>query len=431
MILFSMTSSAEMGAHMNDLLEEVGRIPHGGGQNKNKDYNIFRVLGVSQMEKVMCRMLADLLSPEGSHGQRAVYLKSFLEQVLHRELPEEELESIQVYTEYPIPVRKRIDLVLKGTNCFIPIEVKIEAFDQNSQCYDYYQYAHGMDENTKIVYLTKDGRMPEEYSLTSADGKDMLHYDKLLCISFAEDIILWLEKILSEESGAMKLVLQQYLEAVRDFTVDEEKMLYEEIAEVALASEASLRTVLDIHHSMPAIKSALVHHVMEELETQMGKSAKELGLEREKKYHYWEYENEEYGGLNYVLSDISLTKGRELWLRIDYDEKEGTLFAGLCVFETEKDGVEGMGGEAEAISKKLEKELSQYITPESDNAVGWWYTWWYLPTGSDSLQAGRKYVPDFNHMNEIAVALADEKKRKKFAKECVKRIEKKLKKIRN
>lgn len=229
----------------------------------------------------------------------------------------------------------------------------------------------------------------------------------------------------------MKLVLQQYLEAVRDFTVDEEKLLYEEIAEVALASEVSLRTVLDIEHSMPTIKITLLRHVMEELEAQMDKCAAELSLEREKKFCYWEYKDYIYGGINYVLTDVSLSKGRELWLRIDFDDKEGTLYAGLCIFETEKTGTEGLGSEAAAISKKLEKELSQFITPEFDNAFDWWYTWWYLPTGSASLQRDRKYIPNFVNINEAAVRLADEKKRKKFVKECVKRIEKKLKKIRN
>ncbi|TAH59676.1 MAG: hypothetical protein EWM50_07655 [Gottschalkiaceae bacterium] len=39
--------------------------------------------------------------------------------------------------EYPIDEDRRIDIVIACASRFIPIEVKIHARDQYSQCYDY------------------------------------------------------------------------------------------------------------------------------------------------------------------------------------------------------------------------------------------------------------------------------------------------------
>lgn len=47
-------------------------------------YNVFRVLQVHEKEEVMCRFLADLLDPEGTHGCGILFLKSFVHDVLKR-----------------------------------------------------------------------------------------------------------------------------------------------------------------------------------------------------------------------------------------------------------------------------------------------------------------------------------------------------------
>lgn len=46
-----------------------------------------------------------------------------------------------VTAEYAIDDERRIDIVIEIGSYFLPIEVKIYAADQKSQCFDYYQYA--------------------------------------------------------------------------------------------------------------------------------------------------------------------------------------------------------------------------------------------------------------------------------------------------
>ncbi len=139
----------------------------------------------------MCGILADFLNPEGSHGEGSKYLKEFFRTVLHEDVSDEILKDARVYKEYPITNDRRIDIVISYRGGFIPIEVKINADDQRSQCYDYYHFAYVKDKETYIVYLTKTGYKPSAYSLTGELG-DKLNDEKVRCISFNKDIILLL-----------------------------------------------------------------------------------------------------------------------------------------------------------------------------------------------------------------------------------------------
>lgn len=99
----------------------------------------------------MCRFLADLLNPEGSHGCGILFLKTFLEEVLQEKwMPDSLLSHTIVTKEYVIDKDRRIDLVIQNADFFIPMEVKIYAGEQEGQCFDYFEHA----KNSKMVYLT-------------------------------------------------------------------------------------------------------------------------------------------------------------------------------------------------------------------------------------------------------------------------------------
>lgn len=105
-------------------------------------YNVFDVLGVNHKEVIMCRFLADLLSPDGMHGCGTLFLNTFFEEVLREHVNNERLMShTTVLTEYVIDDARRIDIVIRNAHFFIPIEVKIYADEQEGQCYDYYACA--------------------------------------------------------------------------------------------------------------------------------------------------------------------------------------------------------------------------------------------------------------------------------------------------
>lgn len=175
---------------INSLLSEVGYISKEYDEiyrNTGGYFNIFSIANIGYDEITICRVIKELIDPKGSHYQGAAYLKLFMECVLKQDFDIEELEHAVVEREKLIVGNKRIDLYIKiPGKASIPIEVKIYAGDQPSQCCDYFRYAY----NSKLYYLTLDGHMPSEKSLAALDPKNVKS------ISFKKEILEWLTECL-------------------------------------------------------------------------------------------------------------------------------------------------------------------------------------------------------------------------------------------
>lgn len=301
-----------------EMLESIERIIKEHEESLatyDDSYNIFDVLGLSTGETKMCRFLADLLNPHGAHKRGDKYLRSFLEDVLEWwDLNALDIKRIQVFTEYRIDNGKRIDIVLESEKCFLPIEVKIESGDRENQCYDYYQYARMKSSQAKVVYLTKRGLFPKEYSLCSKNGKERIPKEDIICISFAKDIRKWLEKNLKTETGIVKLMLEQYLATINNFTSVMDEELKMKISEKILETEDTFRTGLKIAETINSAKARLIYDVMEEFEKQMEVIAPKYGLMKEKEMDWFDYREitaieasidskRLNSGVNYILKD--------------------------------------------------------------------------------------------------------------------------------
>lgn len=174
------------------------------------------------------RMLADLLNPEGLHGNGDKYFRSFAERVLG--MDDAQLSGkVSVCKEFQIGTCKsgrknrRIDIVIQMPGRFIPIEVKIWAGDEESQCYDYFHYAKDqMGENARIYYLTIDGGSPSVESVSLFKHKkivDSVPEDRIVNLSVKKEICSWLRFISDEEEdGRRKDFIRQYLHAVEDMS---------------------------------------------------------------------------------------------------------------------------------------------------------------------------------------------------------------------
>ncbi len=291
---------------------------HAFAQDENKKYNIYRILHLTQNEVQMCRVLADLLNPSGEHGQGEKYLGCFVRTVLGLDVTNEEIKDAHVYKEYPITDDRRIDIVITYHGGFIPMEVKINAGDQKSQCYDYYRFAKKRDKNAFIVYLTKSGYKPSEYSVTGREG-DRLPEGAVKCISFSEDILRWLEEIKDGSSDEMKVLIDQYEGAVKEFVNVDDVEYKMNLTNKILADTDSFRTSLEIASTVNHAKADIMQKLFEEFETQMQPILCKYNLEIETRsewFHYKYQATEEfyarnestYPGLNYVIKSVNLGK---------------------------------------------------------------------------------------------------------------------------
>ena len=401
---------------------------------RETEYNIYKLLRITHNEVLMCRILADLLNPSGMHGSNILYLKSFLKDILHLDIDDGVLKDARVYKEYPITNERRIDIVIAFRRTFIPIEVKINAGDQDSQCYDYYQYAIKRDKDACIVYLTKDGYGPSEYSLTGKNG-DVLPMDKVRCISFEKDIMAWLESVEKVSEEVMKPLISQYKGAVGDFISSFDEDYTMEIVNEIIRNSDSLRTAIEIADNVNRAKCGIMQRLFKEFECQMEPILSKYGLEEETRsewFHY-KYQADEsyyahtessYPGINYIVkSAVFKESGLSLWFRIEVDNR---LFGSLCLFNYDMTSDTGypVGNQQDSISESLWDELRTMVElPGKRDGNNWIVAWRYIPTGSSSNADEIDLVPDFKAMNDAAIALADDEKRRAFVERSIKVIE--------
>lgn len=196
--------------------------------SRGENFNIFRDLGLNSDEvHLHSSIIATLLNPRGSHGQKDKYLKAFLEMLckIDKRMSIDFLDtdkskvSVQVEkTIGPLTDEKggRIDLYITDTKHRIIIENKIYAGDQHRQMKRYWNYGieKGDEESFRLIYLTLWGSSPSDDSLGG------LNSDQYLCLSYKHDIMEWLERCL-QLSAAQPLIREtivQYINTIKLLT---------------------------------------------------------------------------------------------------------------------------------------------------------------------------------------------------------------------
>lgn len=233
-------------------IQEVNKKYEQFAKLSGDNFNVFSVLGLNSAENMHSLFIAELLDPNGTHGQGCLYLSLFLEEL---DLIEsyKELNSAKVITEKHIgEIDKdfleggRIDIFIEHLSNNIIIENKIYAGDQYNQLYRYYQF----DKNAWIIYLTLDGSPPTKESLGE------LSIDKVTCISYAKHIIDWLN-ICIEKSASLPIVREtviQYRNTIKELThqcSNRDKEM--EVTNILLSSEENFKAAQNIANQINSL----------------------------------------------------------------------------------------------------------------------------------------------------------------------------------
>ena len=365
-------------------------------------FNIFEITNINTDEVAICRFLKEILSPKGSHHQGILYLRSFIKDVLNLNITDDELLNAHVFREYHTSKNRRIDLVIKTENYFIPIEVKIYAGEQQNQCFDYYKYA----KKSNIYYLTRFGECPSSYSLGS------LSEEKVTAISFETDILDWLDTCLGEKEtiviAPIREVFLQFSDIIRKFTNNIQNKNEVEITNIISRSPSTMRNSVEIQKSIQLCKIELVKKIFESIE-------KKVKIEKIKNRYDYEYKDAKGGnvekyfsrtdtfpGLSYLYKN-NVEKNIDIWLRIEIDHR---IFIGFC---TPKRG------------KWAGKVLSSKIISNLSEDVEFKYRNWWIKE-ENILEYTENDTPNFKEMNEAAIALFDKDKFEKFTDVCADKI---------
>jgi hypothetical protein len=233
------------------LLEQVSEIVKKYDElylKKGLRYNIFKIARIHGKELIICRVIADLLNPKGSHYKGGVYLEIFWNLVGplfegkagQGRPPRLDPEKARVFTEYPAD-GGRIDIAIEDGRVFIPLEVKIRARNRKNQvaCYAAFsRLKNGKDCYVPVLYLTPEGRKPK-------DTKE----EDYICLSFGKHILEWLKRCLArpetEDAPPVREIIKQLAEAVKSLCgYAEDDDMTKEIFDLILGSEEMVKAAL-------------------------------------------------------------------------------------------------------------------------------------------------------------------------------------------
>lgn len=229
-----------------------------------KNFNIFEIAHINTDEVRLCRVLNELINPNGKHCLGRLYLDLFLKIVL--KINPEKLKSPVVEREKVIERLRRIDICITDNSSevpiCIPIEVKINAGDQEAQLYDYAKKSHCFG-GLKVYYLTKYGDKPSDYS------RYKLCKDEIGCISWREDILNWLNACICNPEtiyrAPIREILQQFKIIVQKFTESYEGDEVMEIENLILENEDNCKTAEKIVIAYKLVKENAIKHLYNRL----------------------------------------------------------------------------------------------------------------------------------------------------------------------
>ena len=370
-------------------------------------FNIFEIANIATDELSICRVLYELLSPAGMHYQKIAYLKIFFESVLKMQISDKELMTARVFREYSLADHRRIDLVIETSNRLIPIEVKIFAKDQKKQCFDYFQEAR----NSNVYYLTLLGDLPTE---SSAEGLTKLDngYEEVSCISFAVDILNWLDLCIKKTDtlkiAPIREIIFQLMSVIRQLTNQMEGDEEMEIKELLLKSSEHMRSAIAIKNNIDGAKKELMLKLFKAIESKIDvpKLINEYDYETDsfkKISEFYSYNRSSYPGISYLYKS-NIKENIDIWVRVEIDWR---IYIGYCCV------VDGQSGKQVLMENEIKKILN--VEPCIDD---WWAYWEFLPVDNEIE------CPDFKSLNEQYIKLYDDEAFNQFVDVSVQKIRK-------
>lgn len=186
-------------------------------------FNVFTTLLKAHDEvRLHTRFLHCLLNPaEGTHDCGVLFLNLFFTTLKERPGLDNDGKEVLIdfpHTDKPWTVEKeasradfgRIDILLERQKFGIAIENKINHGEGDEQLARYASYIEERHGDGLVIFLTLDGR------------QGVTHEGRIRCIriSYADHILIWLEKCLRETHDIIPInqVLQQYRAVVRNLT---------------------------------------------------------------------------------------------------------------------------------------------------------------------------------------------------------------------
>ena len=201
-------------------LGEISKIYENSTPQLEKEINIFKILNLEYDEvRLHSRILKFLIEREPHNFIEAVFPNN------NWDIGEFRVVKLEVPTEHG-----RIDLLLEFEKHFFIIENKILASDQPEQLKEYFKFGKNLGKECRLLYLTPQGNLPHEKSISKDGEEDLKENTDFFSISYEKNILNWLVKFEnSKEKTGIKNLIDQYLNTIKTIcgimTEDEKKRI--------------------------------------------------------------------------------------------------------------------------------------------------------------------------------------------------------------
>jgi len=180
------------------------------------DFNLIEIMEPD--ENKVSDIIAELLKPNGKHGQGKAFLEKFLEVLSTFISPSwlsyESLDVSQVVVkrEYSTDKGRRMDVLLKFPQGFtIGVENKPWAGEQENQLKDYAEYLEKISKGKfLLIYLNGWGR--KAFSMETKLKEKLKKEEKFVELSYCRFLVPWLRECLKEcEAEKVRWFLRDFI----------------------------------------------------------------------------------------------------------------------------------------------------------------------------------------------------------------------------
>ena len=324
-----------------DKYDEIERIT-------GEKYNVFSILGLSSDELAHSKFIANLLSPQGSHGQGDIYLKLFFECMREKFLsydddgkaPISEDSNFHVLEKFETEKARcqtekhagkvnfkeseggRIDIYLKSGNHEVIIENKVHAGDQYQQLKRYHTFAP----EAPIFYLS----LYDSNEVSLGSKKDLIEGKHFFSISYETDVLNWIEKCV-EQSASIPFIretLRQYTFLIKRLTNQETRGIMKgEIYKLIKNSKENYLIAKAISNSFRDITPNYFLEILEYLKKELANKDLTSSIEKS---------NRKDDGLFIFLTDYTIKGGENQFYAIGINIELRSNHMFFCAIEKNK-----------------------------------------------------------------------------------------------
>lgn len=191
------------------------------------DFSVFSYIWDD--ENILSDIIADLLRPNGKHGQGNKYLLAYLEMLSKSGIPNIKIIDFQLIathkqkqikiireksTDYIKNNQRRMDIVIDfGEGYGLMIENKPWTIDQFGQLSDYYtDMTRRFPKAVILIYLSGNGKHPSVDSLPKSLKSQITQNGEYIATNFPQHMPDWLEHcLLHTEADKMRWFLRDFI----------------------------------------------------------------------------------------------------------------------------------------------------------------------------------------------------------------------------